>query len=163
MSYSYDRIENDLTKDLFHHYIQAKYPRSSQVSQNLLTQFTLLDRVARDTWFIANRGFYVLTSIIFLCTFDFIARTKDYGFPLRFALVVLLLFATTFTIQYFLFKKAAKLNIERKKRYVEENRHLFERINNLEYIKVTSGEVYEQKKLNRLLDHNFQKNKKSLL
>lgn len=49
MSYAYDRIENDLTKDLFRHFIQAKYPRSSQVSQNLLTQFTLLDRVARDT------------------------------------------------------------------------------------------------------------------
>jgi ABC-type multidrug transport system fused ATPase/permease subunit len=78
-------------------------------------------------------------------------------------LVVLFLFAVTFTIQYFLFKKATKLNIAKKRRYAEENRHIFERINNLEYIKVTSGENYEQTKLNRLLDRNFQKNKKSLL
>jgi ABC-type multidrug transport system fused ATPase/permease subunit len=105
----------------------------------------------------------VLTSIIFLCTFDFIARAKDYGFPLRFTLVVLFLFAITFTIQYFLFKKTTRLSIEKKKRYIEENRHIFERINNLEYIKVTSGENCEQRKLNKLLDHNFQKNKKSLL
>jgi len=163
MSYAYDRIENDLTKDLFHHFIQTKYSHASQISRNLFTQFTLLDRVARDTWFIVNRGFYVLTSIIFLCTFDFIARTKDYGFPLRFTSVVLFLFVVTFTIQYFLFKKTTKLNIEKKSRYAEENRHIFERINNLEYIKATSGENCEQKKLNRLLDSNFQKNKKSLL
>ena len=49
MNYAYDRVENDLTKDLFRHFIQAKYPHSSQVSRNLFTQFTLLDRVARDT------------------------------------------------------------------------------------------------------------------
>jgi len=49
MSYSYDRIENDLTKDLFHHFIQTKYSHSSQISRNLFAQFTLLDRVARDT------------------------------------------------------------------------------------------------------------------
>ncbi|RHZ37130.1 ATP-binding cassette domain-containing protein [endosymbiont GvMRE of Glomus versiforme] len=163
MNYSYERVENDLTKDLFHHFVQAKYPHSSQVSRNLFTQFTLLDRVARDTWFIVNRGFYVFTSIIFLCTFDFIARTRNYGFPLRFTLVVLFLFAITFAIQYFLFKRATKLNIAKKHRYEKENRHIFERINNLEYIKTTSGENYEQKKLNKLLDRNFQKNKKSLL
>ena len=110
-----------------------------------------------------NRGFYVFTSIIFLCTFDFIARTRNYGFPLRFTLVVLFLFAVTFAIQYFLFKRATKLNIARKHRYEKENRHIFERINNLEYIKASSGENCEQKKLNKLLDRNFQKNKKSLL
>ena len=48
-------------------------------------------------------------------------------------------------------------------RYAEENRHIFERINNLEYIKATSGEDCEREKLNKLLDRNFQKNKKSLL
>jgi len=62
-----------------------------------------------------------------------------------------------------LFKKAAKLSIETKQRYEEENRYIFERINNLEYIKVTSGENYEQQKLEKLIDRNFQKNKKSLL
>lgn len=161
MSYAYERVEIDLTKDLFHHFVQAKYPNSSQVSRSLFTQFTLLDRIARDTWFIVNRGFYVSTSIFFLCIFDFFGRTK--GFPWRFTLVVLFLFIITFTIQYFLFKKATKLSITKKRRYEEENRYIFERINNLEYIKTSSGENYEQKKLNKLLECNFKKNKKSLL
>ncbi|CAJ0840990.1 6110_t:CDS:1 [Entrophospora sp. SA101] len=50
----------------------------------------------------------------------------------------------------------------KKKRYEEENLHIFERINNLEYIKATSGEEYEQRKLNKLIDRTFKKNKKSL-
>jgi hypothetical protein len=49
MSYAYDRVENDLKKDLFNHFIQAKYSNSSRVSKNLLTQFGLLDRIARVT------------------------------------------------------------------------------------------------------------------
>ena len=81
----------------------------------------------------------------------------------RFVLILIFLFAITFFIQFFLFKKAAKLSIEAKQRYEEENRYIFERINNLEYIKVTSGENYEQQKLGKLIDRNFQKNKKSLL
>ena len=93
--------------------------------------------------------------------FDFFERMSDSS--TRFVLILIFLFSITFTIQFFLFKKAAKLSVEAKQRYEEENRHLFERINNLEYIKVTSGENYEQQKLEKLLDHNFQKNKKSLL
>jgi len=66
-------------------------------------------------------------------------------------------------VEFFLFKKATQLNMEKKIRSEEENRHIFERINNLEYIKVTSGEKYEQKKLNKLVDKTFKKNKKALL
>jgi len=66
-------------------------------------------------------------------------------------------------VEFFLFKKATQLNMEKKIRSEEENRHIFERINNLEYIKVTSGEKYEQKKLNKLVNKTFKKNKKALL
>jgi ABC-type multidrug transport system fused ATPase/permease subunit len=162
MNYAYDRVENELKKDLFNHFIQAKYSNSTQVSKNLLTQFGLLDRISRVTWFIANRFFYILTTLIFLLKFDFLDPSKM-GNPTRFVLILIFLFTITFAIQFFLFKKAAKLSVEAKQRYEEENRHIFERINNLEYIKVTSGENYEQQKLEKLIDHNFEKNRKSLL
>jgi len=49
-----------------------------------------------------------------------------------------------------------------KRRQEEENRYIFERINNIEYIKANSGEDYEQIKLNNLLNRNLQSNKKVL-
>ena len=49
MSYSYDSIERDLKKDLFRHFIRAKYSNSSEVSHNLITQFSGdLDDIARN-------------------------------------------------------------------------------------------------------------------
>jgi len=66
-------------------------------------------------------------------------------------------------VEFLLFKKSTQLNMEKKKRSEEENRHIFERINNLEYIKATSGEEYEKNKLNKLVNRAFKKNKKALL
>ena len=65
-------------------------------------------------------------------------------------------------VEVFLFIQAAKLSIAAKKRYEEDNRAIYERINNLEYVKVVSGEKYEEKKIDKQLDSTFQKNKKSL-
>src|SRR6266540_1908810 len=66
-------------------------------------------------------------------------------------------------VEYFLFSKAAKMSVKAKKRYEEDNKVIYERINNLEYIKTVSGEKYEEKKIDKQLDSTFQKNKKSLL
>ena len=44
-----------------------------------------------------------------------------------------------------------------KKRYEEDNKIIYERINNLEYIKAVSGEKYEEKKVGKQLDSTFQK------
>ncbi|MEG7979105.1 MAG: hypothetical protein NY202_04355 [Mollicutes bacterium UO1] len=47
MNYGYDRIEQDLKKDLFRHFIRAKYANSVEVSRNLITQFASdLDEIA---------------------------------------------------------------------------------------------------------------------
>jgi len=47
MSYSYDNVEKELKKDLFHHLVQAKYFNSSDISRNLITQFADdLDEIA---------------------------------------------------------------------------------------------------------------------
>jgi len=61
-----------------------------------------------------------------------------------------------------LFKKASKLNVAAKKRQEEDNKVIYERINNLEYIKAVSAEKYEEKKVDQQLDSTFQKNKKAL-
>ena len=39
MNYTYDRLEQDLKKDLFRQFIRAKYANSVEVSRNLITQF----------------------------------------------------------------------------------------------------------------------------
>jgi hypothetical protein len=72
MAYSYDSIERDLKKDLFRHFIRAKYSNSSEISRNLITQFASdLDEIARNIWFIPNRLIYVFTLIFLLVFFDF--------------------------------------------------------------------------------------------
>ncbi|CAG8480461.1 457_t:CDS:2 [Ambispora leptoticha] len=101
MNYSYDSIERDLKKDLFRHFLRAKYTNSTEVSRNLITQF---------------------------------ASDLD----------------------------TSKLSVAAKRRYEEDNRVIYEKINNLEYIKAVSGEKYEERKISKKLDSTFQKNKKSL-
>jgi hypothetical protein len=47
MTNSYDSVEKDLKKDLFHHLVRAKYTNSSEISRNLITQFAdYLDEIA---------------------------------------------------------------------------------------------------------------------
>ena len=72
MYYSYDSIERDLKKDLFCHFVRAKYPNSSEIARNLITQFASdLDHIAYHIWFIPNRLIYVFTSIFYSLYFDF--------------------------------------------------------------------------------------------
>jgi ABC-type multidrug transport system fused ATPase/permease subunit len=73
-----------------------------------------------------------------------------------------LLFSFFFFTIISLFKKSAELSIEAKKRYNQDNKVIFERINSLEFIKTVSGEKYEEKKVSEQLDETFEKNKKSL-
>ena len=100
--------------------------------------------------------------MLFLVVFDFYQRIHHLSIA-RFSIVISLLIAIIFLTQYLLFRKSAELAVAKKERYQEENRHIFERIQNLEYIKVISGEKLEEEKLNNLLDKNFEKNKQSLL
>lgn len=47
MSYAYDKVEQDLKKDLFTHLVRAKYTNSTEISRNLITQFSSdLDAIA---------------------------------------------------------------------------------------------------------------------
>src|SRR5207248_4736023 len=72
------------------------------------------------------------------------------------------LFTILFVVEIMLFKRASKLNLAAKKRQEEDNKVIYERINNLEYIKAVSGEKYEEEKVGRQLDSTFRQNKKSL-
>src|SRR4051794_29540701 len=73
------------------------------------------------------------------------------------------LFGLLMIIEIILFRKASKLSIAAKKRYEKDNKVIYERINNLEYIKAVSGEKYEKSKVSKQLNSTFQKNKKALL
>ena len=61
-----------------------------------------------------------------------------------------------------LFRKATQLSVGAKKRYEKDNEMIYERINNLEYIKTISGEDYEREKITQQLKSTFHRNKKSL-
>src|SRR3954451_24406152 len=65
-------------------------------------------------------------------------------------------------IDLFLFSQAAKMSVRAKKRHEEDNKVIYERINNLEYIKAVSGENYEEEMIDQQLDSTFRQNKKSL-
>lgn len=77
-------------------------------------------------------------------------------------LIALGLFGVLIISQILLFRKAGKLSLAAKKRMEEDNKIIYERINNLEYIKAVSGEKYEEEKIGKQLDATFRKNKKSL-
>lgn len=77
-------------------------------------------------------------------------------------MIIFGLFALLMIIEFILFGKASKLGVAAKKRYEEDNKIIYERINNLEYIKAVSGEKYEEKKIGQQLDSTFRKNKKAL-
>lgn len=100
------------------------------------------------------------TAITYYIVFDFNfgdEKTNSAFLTILFGLFILLAIA-----EFFLFKKASKLNIATKKRYEEDNKMIYERINNLEYVKAVSGEKYEEEKIGKQLDETFRKNKKSL-
>ncbi|MCE8167080.1 MAG: ABC transporter ATP-binding protein [Candidatus Moeniiplasma glomeromycotorum] len=160
-SYAYDSIERDLKKDLFCQFIWAKYPNSSQVSRNLITQFASdLDVIANGIWYIPNRLIYVIFTILYYVLYDFNFGAE--GTNWKFLGVLFGLFAFLMVVELFLFSQAAKMSVRAKKRYEEDNKVIFERINNLEYIKAVSGEKYEEVKIDKQLDATFRENKKSL-
>lgn len=162
MSYAYESVEKELKKDLFQQLIQAKYRNSSEISRSLITQFADdLDEIADNIWLIPNRLIYVAFSIFFVLRYEFNFGGKENTLPLL--AIVVFLFITLIIGLVLLFKKASKLNVAAKRRVEEDNRIIFERINNLEYIKAVSGEKYEERKIARQLDSSFHKNKKSLL
>ncbi|CAG8672856.1 8082_t:CDS:2, partial [Ambispora leptoticha] len=154
-------VERDLKKDLFRHFVRAKYTNSSEVSRNLITQFADdLDEIAYSIWFIPNRLIYVAFSIFLLLKFDFNFGGEGTALPLL--AIMLGLFTVLFVVEIMLFKRASKLNLAAKKRQEEDNKIIYERINNLEYIKAVSGEKYEEERVDRQLDSTFRRNKKSL-
>jgi hypothetical protein len=78
--YSYDKIEQDLKKDLFNHFISAPYPQGSKVSSALITQFANdLDTIADKLWYIPNRFIYVATSISHYVYFGMIRGEGSLG------------------------------------------------------------------------------------
>ncbi|MCE8164011.1 MAG: ABC transporter ATP-binding protein [Candidatus Moeniiplasma glomeromycotorum] len=160
-SYAFDSIERDLKKDLFRQFIRAKYPNSSEVSRNLITQFAGdLDSIANNIWLIPNRLIYVIFTIFYHVCFDFNFGASRTNW--KFLGILFGLFAFLMTVELFLFSQAAKMSVKAKKRYEEDNKVIFERINNLEYVKAVSGEKYEEVKIDKQLDSTFRKNKKAL-
>src|SRR6185436_6702873 len=101
-----------------------------------------------------------MTSIFFLIVFDFAHGSGKINW--KFLAIVVALFSVLIIAEIILFKKAVKLNVAAKRRYEEDNKVIYERINNLEYIKAVSGEKYEEEKIGKQLDSTFQKNKKAL-
>jgi len=74
MNYAYEKVEDDLRKDLFRHFVRANYSRSSQIALQLTTQFTFSQNIARELWFITNRIIYVLVAVFFLFRYGLIGR-----------------------------------------------------------------------------------------
>src|SRR5205085_11542457 len=114
-------------KDLFRHFIRARYSQSSEISRNLFTQFASdLDAIATNVLAIPNRLIYAFTSIILFATFGFdIGKSSDRNKGERQTLIILIIIFMYFflvLIEVFLFKKATRLSIAARKRYEEDNK-----------------------------------------
>ncbi|WNE41355.1 MAG: Vitamin B12 import ATP-binding protein BtuD [Mycoplasmataceae bacterium] len=161
VSYSCDKIENDLKVELFKILTNSNYEKSSEISWKMLTQFTSdLDNIAVNIWKIPNRLIYVIISIFLNFYFGFQIEGRMNG---SFIGIIFFLFLSLLFVVSILLKKAIKLGIKAKKRYEEDNRIIFERVKNLEYIKNNSSEFFEQQKISDRLDKTFRNNKTSLL
>jgi ABC-type multidrug transport system fused ATPase/permease subunit len=148
MHYCYDGIERDLKKDLFRQFIRANYPQGSVVVPSLITQFAQdLDTIAEHIWFIPNRLILVFVAINYHLLYDFNFGKEGKGTNWAFVVILFSLFFLLLAVQMFLFPRAAKMGLIAKKRVEKDNEIIFERINNLEYIKATGGENYEEKKI----------------
>ena len=161
LSYSYDLIEKDLKKELFRNVLKAEYVDSSEISKNLINQFSSdLDTIASNIWFIPNRLIYIFTTIIYHILFDF-----NFGSEQRNWWIILLvnsMLSLLGYLAYVLYKKSAELGVIAKRNYEEDNKAIYERINNLEYIKSVSAEEYEENKITEKLNSTFRKKKKWL-
>jgi ABC-type multidrug transport system fused ATPase/permease subunit len=162
MHYAYALIEKDLKNDLFRHFVRAKYSQGLKVAPELISQFASdLDMIAENIWFIPNRLIYMTVSIFYTLSYGFNFGTGKIN--LKFLVILIILFSFLIATEVWLFSKAAKLNIAAKRRYEEDNKLIYEKINNLEYIKAVSGENYEVKKVAKQLGQTFSKNTKSLI
>lgn len=160
-SYCRSKIEKDLTLELFKVLVGSDYENSSEISGKMVTQFTSdLDNISANTWNIPNRLIYVFTSIFLNIYFDF-----NFGGKMNFSFIwiALSLFSSLFFFVFLLLRQAVKLGIDAKRRFEEDNRVIFERIKNLEYIKNNSSEKFENSVVSKTLDRTFQSNKESLL
>lgn len=149
LNYSSDRIERDLKKELFNHFISAQYSQGAEVSRDLITQFAGdLDTISNQLWIIPNRLIYVIVSVLHYLFFEIIFSEKEENRRREPTIIciAIVLFSILIIAEVELFKKATKLNVVAKRRYEEDNKAIYERINNLEYIKAVSGENYEKKK-----------------
>ncbi len=161
-TYCCNKIERDLKIELFEILTSSSYEKSSETSSKMLTQFSSdIDNIAYDIWTVSNRLIYVTVSIVLNIRFIFKGQGKSFEYVL--VSVILLLFASLFAVVYLLLRKSTSLSMEAKKRYEANNRFIFERISNLEYIKSASSEGLEMNKLDNHLNDTLKKNQRSLL
>jgi len=158
MHYSYDLIEKNLKKELLKKVLDTKYQYSSEVSRDLISQFSNdLDTISRYIWFIPNKLIISFVYIFQVYKYDFNFGTEE-GINWRFILITIFLFSFNIIEQIILYRKAIKKGLEAKLRNEEDNKEIWEKIYNLEYIKYVSGENYSYKKISKKLDDSFKKN-----
>ena len=159
MNLSYETIEKKIKKELFTNFIRSNYQNGIKVDKTLISHFSSdIDTMVDHVWFIPNRLIYLITTIYYHVKydFDFGSNTKNQ----RFKLILISLFLFLVFVWAISLKKITEIGVKIKKNLESDNKLIYERINNFEYIKTVSGENYEENKIKNKLDSTFAKNKK---
>jgi len=83
--------------------------------------------------------------------------------PNVFKYILLTIFICIIFISIYFFRKSTKFNLIRTKKIQEENKIIYERINNLINIKIASGEEFDTSKVRKNLDQGFKKGKEAII
>lgn len=151
------KVDNDLKKDFFEHFVDSRYENSSRISPKVFTQFSSnIEGISEQIWTIPNRFVYVIVSIILNCCYDLERISWKVG------LIISFTFLIAFTAIFLLLKKTTNEHIKIRRRNEEGVKFIFERIRNLSHIKLSSSEKLEKAKLESKLDKIFLENRRTI-
>ena len=166
-------FEKELKEELIKIFFGAKYENSSVLTRNVQNYISSdVDDISEILWKMPHRFLGIFFTICqTICSMVMGASslsakaaaasgTESSG-TLVAICVFFLLFGLLVSAFFTLFGKASKLGSEARKGVIADNKKIFESIDNVEHVKMVSGEGEESKKVKKILDLSLVRDKKA--
>lgn len=164
-SYCSKMFQKELKRELINTFFEAKFEISSLTARDVHNYIsTDVEIIADILWNFPFRFVQNIVCLIQIITYLLFhnGRLKaEYPTILLVLAVAFFLFILLALFFYFFFNKVNKLNSEARKGVIADNKRIFESVDNVEYIKMLSGEEEEAKKVKEILDLSFKRNEKA--
>lgn len=161
-------FEKELKEELIRIFFEAKYENSSLATRNVQNYISSdIEDIAEILWKVPYRFFGIIFTI-FQTVISIIVESKDIAVndgnstgTLAGMTVFVFLFSLLIFAFLALFSKASKLGSEARKGVIADNKKIFESIDNVEHVKMVSGEEEESKKVKKILDLSLTRDRKA--